>query len=89
MQMKINPIILVLFFSLSCEKSIITQDNSSYIFAWTKDENGFNSDFLSVINTDPNDRAYGSLIATLPVGFNNINAHHSEHRFHSSKQLLM
>ena len=89
MQMKINPIILVLFFSLSCEKSIITQDNSSYIFAWTKDENGFNSDFLSVINTDPNDRAYGSLIATLPVGFNNINAHHSEHRFHSSKQLFV
>ena len=55
---------------------------------YSKDENGFNSDFLSVINTDPNDRAYGSLIATLPVGFNNINAHHSEHRFHSSKQLF-
>ena len=85
--MKTNLIILILFF-ISCEKSTFPKNHSSYIFAWTKDENGFNSDFLSVINANPNDRAYGSLIATLPVGFNNINAHHSEHRFHSSKQLF-
>ena len=78
--------ILILF--ISCEKQTISMNHSSYIFAWTKDENGFDSDFLSVINADPNDRAYGSLVATLPVGFRNINAHHSEHRLHSSNELF-
>ena len=64
------------------------ENSSSYIFAWTKDENGWDSEFLTIINANPDDKDYGSLIKTLPVGYKNINAHHSEHRFHSSKHLF-
>ena len=64
------------------------ENSSSYIFAWTKDENGWDSEFLAVINANPKDKNYGSLIKTLPVGYNNLNAHHSEHRFHESKTLF-
>ena len=86
--MKTLSIILALLFQISCEKIETIGNSSSYIFAWTKDENGWNSDFLTVINANPDDKDYGSLIKTLPVGYKNINAHHSEHRFHSSKHLF-
>ena len=65
--MKFGLFSFILILSFSCEKQTISMNHSSHIFAWTKDENGFDSDFLSVINADPNDRAYGSLVATLPV----------------------
>ena len=40
------------------------------------------------LGRNPKDKDYGSLIKTLPVGYNNLNAHHSEHRFHESKTLF-
>lgn len=86
--MKIFSIILALLFQISCEKVEPIENSSSYIFAWTKDENGWDSEFLTVINANPDDKDYGSLIKTLPVGYKNINAHHSEHRFHNSKHLF-
>ena len=54
-----------------------------------KDENDWNSDYIAVINSNPNDRGYGSLVSTLPVGYSDINAHHSEHRFHEIKELFV
>ena len=81
-------IVLALLFQISCERVETIENSSSYIFAWTEDENGWDSEFLAVINANPKDKNYGSLIKTLPVGYNNLNAHHSEHRFHESKTLF-
>ena len=86
--MKKVLIVLALLFQNGCEKVETIENSSSYIFAWTKDENGWDSEFLTVINANPKDKDYGSLIKTLPVGYKNINAHHSEHRFHNSKHLF-
>ena len=73
----------------SCQKPIKNENSSSYVFTWVKDENDWNSDYVAVINSDPKDQGYGSLVSTLPVGFNDINAHHSEHRFHEIKELFV
>ena len=86
--MKKVSITLALVFQISCENVETIENSSSYIFAWTKDENGWDSEFLAVINANPKDKDYGALIKTLPVGYNNLNAHHSEHRFHESKTLF-
>ena len=81
--------IILLFIAQSCQKPIKNENSSSYVFTWVKDENDWNSDYVAVINSDPKDRGYGSLVSTLPVGFNDINAHHSEHRFHEIKELFV
>ena len=81
--------IILLLIAQSCQKPIKTENASSYIFTWVKDENDWNSDYIAVINSNPNDRVYGSLVSTLPVGYSDINAHHSEHRFHEIKELFV
>ena len=69
--------IILLLIAQSCQKPVKTENASSYIFTWVKDENDWNSDYIAVINSNPNDRGYGSLVSTLPVGYSDINAHHS------------
>ncbi|MBT6841017.1 MAG: hypothetical protein HOA15_03800, partial [Candidatus Marinimicrobia bacterium] len=88
MALKLLSIFVLGLFLPSCSKEEPIKNSSSYIYAWTKDENGWNSDFLTVINANPLDKDYGSLVKTLPVGYSEINAHHTEHRLHESKHLF-
>jgi len=53
--MKKVLIVLALLFQNGCEKVETIENSSSYIFAWTKDENGWDSEFLTVINANPKD----------------------------------
>ena len=53
--MKKVLIILALLFQIGCEKVETIENSSSYIFSWTKDENGWDSEFLAVINGNPGD----------------------------------
>jgi hypothetical protein len=51
---------------------------SRFLYVWAGAEAEGDSDFLAVIDADPESRAYGEIIATVPVGLKG-GAHHSEH----------
>ena len=53
--------------------------NSRYLFVWAGDADRQHSDFLAVIDADPANRSYGSVMTTLPVGAIGTRPHHSEH----------
>ncbi|MCL7967388.1 MAG: hypothetical protein M8857_09770 [marine benthic group bacterium] len=53
-------------------------DRSRYLYVWAGAEHEGDSDFLAVIDADPESEAYGEIVATLPVGLKG-GAHHSEH----------
>lgn len=50
----------------------------SYIFAWSADADGADSDFLAVIDATPNSATYGKIVNSLAVGMRQTNAHHTE-----------
>src|SRR6185312_10181014 len=54
---------------------------SPYLFVWTADDDEKDSDFLAVIDAQPSSRAYGEIIATLPVGVRGTRPHHTEYEF--------
>ena len=63
-------IVLALLFQISCERVKTIENSSSYIFAWTKDENGWDSEFLAVINANPKDTAdHPGGVWTLPPNY--------------------
>ena len=62
--------------------------SSSYIFVWANDEDSDDSDFLVVIDARPASPRYGRIITTLPVGYKDTKAHHTEHRMHESGVLF-
>ena len=51
---------------------------SSYLYVWAGAENEGDSDFLAVIDVDPDSPHYGEIRASVPVGLKG-GAHHSEH----------
>ena len=51
----------------------------SYIFAWTADEDTLDSDFLAVVDADPDSPSYGDVVRTVPVRAAATMAHHTEH----------
>ena len=51
----------------------------SYLFVWAGDEDEKDSDFLSVIDADPESADYGKVVATAPVGAKGTMAHHTEY----------
>jgi hypothetical protein len=50
----------------------------AYLFVWAGDDDKKASDFLAVIDADPQSPAYGSVVATMPVGAADTMPHHTE-----------
>ena len=61
---------------------------SPYLFVWSGDGDGKDSDFLAVIDARPNSSSYGEVVATLPVGANGTYPHHTEYEFPSNSMLF-
>lgn len=60
----------------------------SYLFVWTGDNEKKTSDFLGVIDATPGSPAYGSVIASLPVGETGTAPHHTEQEMPANSHLL-
>ena len=56
--------------------------------AWVGDVDRADSDFLAVLDADPESPGYGSVIATLLVDRRGTHPHHTEHRMPSSETLF-
>lgn len=52
---------------------------SELVFAWTRDADEKDSDFLAVIETSPSSPDFGKVLATAPVGVTGTRSHHTEH----------
>lgn len=50
-----------------------------YLYAWAGDDDEKDSDFLAVIDADPNSKSYGAVVATAPTGFKATMPHHTEY----------
>ena len=61
---------------------------SPYLFVWTGDEDQKDSDFLAVIDANPDSRTYGQVITTLPVGVRATSPHHTEYEFPGGSTLF-
>jgi len=83
---KISIATAVLVASLSCgpgESENLARrgearTSSPFLYVWAGAENEADSDFLAVIDADPNSERYGEIVASVPVGLRGM-AHHSEH----------
>jgi len=53
--------------------------SSELVFAWARDADEKDSDFLAVIETSPTSPAFGQIVATAPVGATGTRSHHTEH----------
>lgn len=60
----------------------------SYLFMWTGDADRKASDFLAVIDADPESRGYGSVVASVPTGEVGTHPHHTEDVMPASDHLL-
>ncbi|HET7691586.1 MAG TPA: hypothetical protein VFM44_00710 [Gemmatimonadota bacterium] len=58
------------------------------IVAWAGDVDRADSDFLAVLDADPESPRYGSVIASVPVGGRGTHPHHTEHRMPSGGTLF-
>ena len=64
--------------SESAVESSQTAAASSYLYVWAGAEDETDSDFLAVIDADPESERYAQIVASVPVGLKG-GAHHSEH----------
>lgn len=62
--------------------------DSPYLFVWAADADGKDSDFLAVLDANPNSSTYGEVLTTIEVGFPS-GAHHTEHRMPDDAQLFV
>lgn len=65
-----------------------TTTPSPYLFVWTADDDGKDSDFLAVIDALPSSPTYGQIITTLPVGVRGTSPHHTEYEFPAGATLF-
>ena len=65
-----------------------TRAPSPYLFVWSGDSDGKDSDFLAVIDARPRSSNYGEIVATLPVGAKGTFPHHVEYEFPSNARLF-
>ena len=61
---------------------------SSYLAAWSGDADREDSDFLAIVDVNPDSPRYGSVVATLPVGERSTRPHHVEHAFSAGHTLF-
>ncbi|MGA7306254.1 MAG: selenium-binding protein SBP56-related protein, partial [Rhodothermales bacterium] len=70
----------LVFIAVSPARLARAQDvGGRYLFAWAADADGKDSDFLAVLDSDPQSETYGNVLATLPVGAVGTGPHHTEH----------
>ncbi len=83
-------LLLVLLFSLSALSlsAQSTGNPSPYLFVWSGDSDGKDSDFLAVIDASPRSARYGEIVATLPVGARGTFPHHTEYEFPANSLLF-
>lgn len=55
-----------------------SESHSRFLYVWAGAEEDSGSDFLAVIDADPESAGYGQVVASVPVGVKG-GAHHSEH----------
>jgi hypothetical protein len=58
------------------------------LVVWAGDVDRADSDFLAVVDADPESPGYGSVIATVPVDRRGTHPHHTEHRMPSGGTLF-
>lgn len=74
---------LLVLMSLSAAAS-----NSPYLFVWAADADKEDTDFLAVLDANPDSETYGEVLTTLEVGLP-ADAHHSEHRMPDGGRLFI
>ena len=52
----------------NCATPIASPTHGDYLFAWTKDADFEQSDFLAVIDLDRNSPTFATVVATAPTG---------------------
>ena len=62
--------------------------DSPYLYVWAADADGEDSDFLAVLDADPESATYGDVLTTIEVGMP-TGAHHTEHRMPEGGMLFM
>ncbi|HUG28760.1 MAG TPA: hypothetical protein VMK53_10760 [Gemmatimonadales bacterium] len=62
--------------------------SSDHLFVWTAGADSTQPDYLAVLNVQPEDERYGSLVATLPVPGVGNGPHHTEHEMAEGGLLL-
>ena len=74
-------ILLLVTGALGCSGDTppLSENATSFVFAWAADEDNKDSDFLAIIDADPASSSYGDVVTTLPVGELGTMPHHTEH----------
>jgi hypothetical protein len=62
--------------------------DSPFLYVWAADADGEDSDFVAVLDANPDSGTYGDVLATIKVGLS-TGAHHTEHRMPEDRQLFM
>lgn len=57
-------------------KGLGPDEDESLLYVWTRDGDGAESDFLAVVDADPESETFGEIIATAPTGSAGNEAHH-------------
>ena len=57
-------------------KGLRPGEQEKLLYVWTRDADGKESDFLSVVDVDPGSESFGKIIATTPTGSPANEAHH-------------
>lgn len=65
-----------------------SESHSPFLYVWAGAEEDSGSDFLAVINADPESAGYGQVVASVPVGVKG-GAHHSEHVVRANDSLFV
>lgn len=71
------------------DTSVEATPAGSYLYVWSGDEDEKDSDFLAIVDADPNSPRYGATVATLPVGDTALMPHHSEYESPPDHQLFL
>ncbi len=74
--------------SLLAHPESSSAEESTYLYVWAADADHRDSDFLAVIDADPESSAYGAVLTTLQVEMP-MHAHHTEHRMPEDAQLFV
>lgn len=57
-------------------KGLKPGERETILYVWTRDADGQQSDFVAVVDVDPESESYGEIIATAPTNANATEAHH-------------
>jgi len=80
--MRMRPsLLMVLLAALAIRYPLAQAAGSRYLLTWAGDADRRDSDFLAVVDVQPNSATYRQVLRTVPVGETGTNPHHTEHAF--------